>query len=217
MKKIKFLALAAAMFLGAGNLCAQTDNTFGFVDADGNEVKDGSTVTFYAVEEEVVPGMPMFGVKVQSKFDLKVKNNTSATAKVALKVDASLNPVSGKVQVCFPSSCDSHDRGSFTTASGDMMANEVRDLSSEWIFEKGKYAEETVSLTILSGDKKAVGPKVTIRCIYADPTGIAGTEADKNVTETARYDANGRKLGAPQKGLNIVKMSNGETRKVAVE
>ena len=66
MKKIKFLALAAAMFLGAGNLCAQTDNTFGFVDADGNEVKDGSTVTFYAVEEEVVPGMPMFGVKVQS-------------------------------------------------------------------------------------------------------------------------------------------------------
>ena len=217
MKKIKFLAFAAAMFLAAGNVCAQVDNTFSFIDAAGNEVKDGTTVICYAEKKYNVEDMPFLGYKILAKFDLNVKNNTSATAKVALKVDASLNPVSGKVQVCFPSSCDSHDRGSFTTASGDMMANEVRDLSSEWIFEKGKYAEETVSLTILSGDKKAVGPKVTIRCIYADPTGIAGTEADKNVTETARYDANGRKLGAPQKGLNIVKMSNGETRKVAVE
>lgn len=217
MKKIKFLALAAAMFLGAGNLCAQIDNTFSFVDADGNEVKDGSVVTYYAVEKEKVPGMPMFGVEVKAQFELKVRNNTGATAKVALKVDAPFNPTSGYVQVCFPSTCDTNTKGSFITASGDMMANQVRNLDSEWFFDAGKYAEETVSLTILSGDKKAVGPKVTIRCIYADPTGIAGTEADKNVTETARYDANGRKLGAPQKGLNIVKMSNGETRKVAVE
>lgn len=38
--------------------------------------------------------------------------------------------------------------------------------------------------------------------------------ADANATEIARYSADGRKLAAPTKGLNIIKMSDGTTRKV---
>lgn len=39
---------------------------------------------------------------------------------------------------------------------------------------------------------------------------------EKNVKEVARYSVDGTKLNAPVKGINIVKMSDGTTRKVLV-
>ena len=52
----------------------------------------------------------------------------------------------------------------------------------------------------------------------ADPTGIEGVKEDarssKPVTVVACYDINGKQLSAPQKGLNILRMSDGTTRKV---
>ena len=44
-------------------------------------------------------------------------------------------------------------------------------------------------------------------------TGIKGLGAD-DVTETKRYNLDGTRLAAPQKGINIVRMSDGTTRKV---
>lgn len=215
MKKMKFLTLAVAVLLSVGSASAQVDNTFSFIDANGNEVADGSTVTFYAVEEEKVPGMPMFGIVSQAKFDLSVKNNTNAPAKVALRVSAPFAPKSGRVQICFPGACDMHENGMFDTQSGTMLANEIKPLGSEWIFDNGIYSEEKVSLTILGGD--AVGPTVNINCIYADPSGIADMESDKNATVISRYDSKGNKLSAPVKGLNIIKLSNGKTVKAIIK
>ena len=48
--------------------------------------------------------------------------------------------------------------------------------------------------------------------------GIDGVTTNNNGTvEVARYNAAGQVISAPQKGLNIVKLSNGETRKVIVK
>lgn len=49
-------------------------------------------------------------------------------------------------------------------------------------------------------------------------TGIAdkGTVADKNV-EVARYTIDGQRINTPQRGINIVKMSDGSTVKVMVK
>ena len=47
-----------------------------------------------------------------------------------------------------------------------------------------------------------------------DPDGIEGVKADEEVTEIARYDLQGRKIAAPQTGLNIIRYSDGKTRKV---
>ncbi len=47
-------------------------------------------------------------------------------------------------------------------------------------------------------------------------TGISKTVSDSNATEVARYTTDGRQLSSPVKGLNIVKMSDGTTRKVIV-
>ena len=49
-------------------------------------------------------------------------------------------------------------------------------------------------------------------------TGIKGVYNNgADAVETARYNAAGQVISAPQKGLNIIKMSNGETRKVIVK
>lgn len=50
-----------------------------------------------------------------------------------------------------------------------------------------------------------------------DGTGIEGVTNDSTVTEVSRYDANGNKLAAPAKGLNIVRYSDGTVKKVMVE
>ncbi len=52
----------------------------------------------------------------------------------------------------------------------------------------------------------------------SDATGINNAiSSDKAATEVARYSLDGVQLSAPQKGLNIVKMSDGSTMKVMVK
>ena len=54
-----------------------------------------------------------------------------------------------------------------------------------------------------------------------DPTGIGGIEAEpseqKPVTVVARYNMNGQPISSPQKGINILRMSDGTVRKVLVK
>ena len=49
-----------------------------------------------------------------------------------------------------------------------------------------------------------------------EATGIDKTTTSTDVEEVARYSANGQRLSAPTKGLNIVKYSDGSVKKVAV-
>ncbi|MBQ9677997.1 MAG: hypothetical protein IJV44_07660 [Prevotella sp.] len=53
----------------------------------------------------------------------------------------------------------------------------------------------------------------------SDPTGIYVISNDKtnDVHEVARYNMQGRRLAVPEKGINIVRMSDGTTRKVFVK
>ena len=47
---------------------------------------------------------------------------------------------------------------------------------------------------------------------------VEGVEADgENVRETARYTVDGTMIAAPQKGINIIKMSDGTSKKVIVK
>ena len=223
MNTFKILAVAVALTFGAVSVNAQKDKTFSFIDAAGNEVADGSTVIFYAEKKNNVAGIDLFGYTIQADFALKVKNNTNSAAEATLHVVAPENPTHGIVQICFPGECDSHTKGEFTTKSVSMTANEVKELHSEWIFgtvlpgqtDNIAYGAEDVSITLMNGSK--AGPTVNIHSVYADPTGITDIESADNATEVARYDLNGRKLTAPQKGLNIIKLSNGKTVKKLIK
>ena len=50
-----------------------------------------------------------------------------------------------------------------------------------------------------------------------DATGIDKVATSTNAKEVSRYSANGQRLSAPAKGLNIVKYSDGSVKKVAVQ
>ena len=50
-----------------------------------------------------------------------------------------------------------------------------------------------------------------------DATGIDKVAISTNAKEVSRYSANGQRLSAPAKGLNIVKYSDGSVKKVVVE
>ena len=61
---------------------------------------------------------------------------------------------------------------------------------------------------ILNAGKALVG---------AGSTGIITVNNSTNATVVAHYAADGTKVSAPVKGLNILKMSDGTTRKVMVK
>ena len=55
------------------------------------------------------------------------------------------------------------------------------------------------------------------KIVEFDATGIDKVTTSTNAKEVSRYSANGQRLSAPAKGLNIVKYSDGSVKKVAVE
>lgn len=52
--------------------------------------------------------------------------------------------------------------------------------------------------------------------ITSDPSGISGVH-NATATEAARYTLDGRQVSAPQRGLNIIRLSDGTVRKVIVK
>ena len=55
------------------------------------------------------------------------------------------------------------------------------------------------------------------KIVEFDATGIDKVTTSTNAKEVSRYSANGQRLSAPAKGLNIVKYSDGSVKKVAVQ
>ena len=55
------------------------------------------------------------------------------------------------------------------------------------------------------------------KIVEFDAAGIDKVTTSANVKEVSRYSANGQRLSAPAKGLNIVKYSDGSVKKVVVQ
>ena len=49
-----------------------------------------------------------------------------------------------------------------------------------------------------------------------DPTGVSSMPTDNSIKEVSRYSLDGHRLSVPTKGVNIVKFSNGTTKKVVI-
>lgn len=76
---------------------------------------------------------------------------------------------------------------------------------------------EVVAL-ILNSDGQIVNAAINTIGTQEDyAAGITATDDTYNTTETARYNAAGVRLTAPTRGINIVRMSDGTTRKVIVK
>ena len=73
-----------------------------------------------------------------------------------------------------------------------------------------------VAFVTTSEGETFYGEQQTFRTT-SDPDGIEEVKASEDAVEIARYDIQGRKIAKPQKGINIIRYSDGTTRKVLVK
>ena len=119
---------------------------------------------------------------------------------------------------------------SSVTAIGSRAFNDCSGLTS--IYAYMEKLPETGSNLFLGCDAKnctVYVPKGTYddyfvsefgyfdKIVEFDATGIDKVATSTNVKEVSRYSANGQRLSAPAKGLNIVKYSDGSVKKVVVQ
>ena len=215
MKSIKSLLLiAAAMFTTASY--AQVDKTFSFIDKDGKEIPSGTVWTANTVEDDP------FGEGEMVVDEVYVKNNTNERQGVGAFVNIK------KIDV--PENCKSGITGGMTrTDAGTLKAGQVKELKSEWVPKSDGVCEVYVKLEYYNINTNKWGiesfervddedldnpmPYIIIHFVKG-ATAINGVKDGQNVEVTGIYDATGKQIQTTQKGLNIVKLSNGKTVKI---
>ncbi len=213
------------------SLAQATDNSFAFIDADGNTVADGSVLTRTETTEELIESYISSGLFVQ--------NVTNGVAYLKIETNIKEMPTGTAHSICFPGNCvrtQSTGTGESPNVEGE-EAGSKNSMQAEWI-HNGTYGTCTVTYTIkvYSYDGKVEkkigntsfwvdsysfqgdGPSVTINYVNADPAGIDNTNAETQETSTAYYDLQGRRMPQPGKGLYIkkAKLANGSTKTVKV-
>lgn len=221
--KIRNILLIVAASLFATAASAQVDKTIEFVDAEGNVVPDGSTITVTDVETD-----PFTGEPYQIISGLYVRNNSSE--EVGAKVEVNVSRLdNGSLPCCFPSLCSTITSvGTTETEPGTMEGSKSQDFQTEWVF--GGYGTCTATFRLKLMDveynswgiptkftDKADGPSVTVNFVYSDPTGIDKVGITETSEITGIYTIGGQKAEKLQKGINIVKYSNGKSAKIIVK
>lgn len=203
---------------------AQVDNTFSFVDKDGKEVKSGTVMTVNTIEEDPISGEDMIPT------GLYVKNNTNERRGVGALFNIKKMD-NGSFQICFPMLCMTGINvcGMDRTKGGTMNAGQVKTLGAEWfpvadgvcevefklesyIINKGMGGLESLEREE-EEDMEYPMPSVTVNFVKG-ATAINGIKDSENVEVTGIFDATGKQMQTTQKGLNIVKLSNGKTVKI---
>lgn len=223
MKKI-FTLFTSLLLLGAPAFAQEDDEeldeTFVFVDANGNTVADGTVLNINTLNEDGQMVVP-----------LRVKNISGDKAAVSMWETIDGKP-SGDWQTCAFGNCMIIRENAYSSKS-IVEADYLEDIQTEWIPEEEAYASWTATLQIhvfniaqkvtfgqstdVPGDVIiGYGPKVTVNFTYADPAGIDDAQ---RTTAQARsyYSADGRRLPAARKGLNIVRTADGSVRKVLMK
>ena len=219
MKNLKLMALAAMLCLGTVNVAAQDeeelDESFIFVDEEGNEIANGSTVTFVGGKPN-----PFTGKVSQVDVEVSVKNTLPSAEYCSLHIVTTSLP-SGSITSCFLINCTSNIPADYESDSGSLFSGETRGLQTEWMVEDGNYGTATLTLQLRHMEKFAEtyipvgeGPTINVNLIYANPAAIDGIEGNDNTRIVARYNANGQIVKSPVKGVNILKLSNGKVVKV---
>lgn len=77
-----------------------------------------------------------------------------------------------------------------------------------------KAGNTTVELNFCSN---GISTTATVKVTVTQSTGITGTQTSADVREIARFTIDGKRINQPQRGINIVKYSDGTVKKVIVK
>lgn len=233
MKKI--FTLCVALFAAVSMFAQETKGMFEFATADGTVVPSGSVITKSDVEDFTDPEEGEDDMQIPTGLWIKPVKTELNGEKLCVKLRVDVEKIDhGSIAFCLLGNCSSAVREGTYESNGGFV-DKLDDLQTEWKIvdeetHKAKYGEATAKLTLVACRKVSLGKDdfgvehfgfkdvgesstVTVKFVYNEKsTGINGI-SNTNATVVARYAADGTRLSAPQKGLNIVKLSNGKTVK----
>lgn len=138
---------------------------------------------------------------------------------IAGKIDAVTVEENKEVKVDLANVCS--DADNFQAA----IIKTIKDVSKENIatatVKDGKLVvkglKEGSTVVTLNFCSNGISTKTTVRFFVTKATGITGTQTSADVREIARYTIDGKRINQPQRGINIVKYSDGTVKKVIVK
>lgn len=234
MKKI--FTLCVALFAAVSMFAQETKGMFEFATADGTIVPSGSVITKSDVEDHTDPEEGVDNMQIPTGLWIKPVKTELNGEKLRVKLRVDVEKIDhGSINFCPLGNCKRVMREG-TYESNDGFVDQLDDIQTEWMIgndeetDKAMYGEAKAKLTLVVCRKVSHGKDqsgieqfkyedvgesstVTVHFVYNEKsTGINGI-SNANATVVARYAADGTRLSAPQKGLNIVKLSNGKTVK----
>lgn len=234
MKKI--FTLCVALFAAVSMFAQETKGMFEFATADGTVVPSGSVITKSDVEDHTDPEEGVDNMQIPTGLWIKPVKTELNGEKLCVKLRVDVEKIDhGSINFCLLGNCSpAKHKGTYESNGG--FVEQLDNLQTEWMIGtdeetgKAKYGEATAKLTLVVCRKVSQGKDqfdvehfkyedvgesstVTVHFVYNEKsTGINGI-SNADATVVARYAADGTRLSAPQKGLNIVKLSNGKTVK----
>lgn len=138
---------------------------------------------------------------------------------IAGKMDAVTVEENKEVKVDLANVCS--DADNFQAA----IIKTVKDVDKENIatatVKDGKLVvkgvKEGSTLATLNFCSNGISTKTTVRFFVTKATGITDTQTSADVREIARFTIDGKRINQPQRGINIVKYSDGTVKKVVVK
>lgn len=103
-----------------------------------------------------------------------------------------------------------------------VISVEIEDNSvAEVSVKDGKLAvnalKEGSTAVTVKACSNGISTTATVNVTVTQPTGITGTQTSADVREIARFTIDGKRINQPQRGINIVKYSDGTVKKVIVK
>lgn len=138
---------------------------------------------------------------------------------IAGKIDAVTVEENKEVKVDLANVCS--DADNFQAA----IIKTVKDVDKENIatatVKDGKLVvkglKEGSTVVTLNFCSNGISTKTTVRFFVTKATGITDTQTSADVREIARFTIDGKRINQPQRGINIVKYSDGTVKKVVVK
>lgn len=224
MKKI--FTLCICLVMGGMASFAQEDDeidhSYEFVTQAGDVIPHGSVLTLDQVVAEEDPETGEVSYMISTDFVVKsIEGFPTDLVRISNNITRIDN---GGYTTCALGSClpERTTVSQFYSAHASIAPGATSgDLQTEWIAYD--YGTCTVEMQIEIGSKvgfgnfqfEAYGPKITVNFVNPDPAKI--TKTIKDAAVVGRYALDGRELSVPQRGVNILRMSDGTTRKVMVK
>lgn len=167
MKRIFTLLLSGLMLMTWSMQAQEIDESYVFIDEDGEIIQNGATVVRNHVENDGENDVIYSGVSVMN-----------AVGSVDyIKMHYAIERIdNGIYQICFPTTCNMEDEvGTFETGQGQLMGD-VQDIMSEWfpVADGECIVKLTIELFTREGFfpptyvHKGFGPTITLHFIKGD-------------------------------------------------